>query len=129
MREYYLKLNYYGGVGCNQSAIALHCTDTGIIAGMLLDGLTVDDIDGEAEGGGGETTPPPKSKPTKKRKEKEEEKKTWKKKKRRRRAAATKELGGEVKAGREGEEEGGEWWGDMWKMCHNNQFDTMQSFL
>ena len=40
---------------------------------MFLDSLTVDDIDGEAEGGGGETTPPPKSKPTKKRKEKEEE--------------------------------------------------------
>ena len=39
---------------------------------MFLDSLTVDDIDGEAEGGG-ETTPPPKSKPTKKRKEKEEE--------------------------------------------------------
>ena len=40
---------------------------------MLLDSLTIDDIDGKA-GGGRETTPPPKSKPTKKRKEKEEEK-------------------------------------------------------
>ena len=62
----------HGGVDCNQSAIAVHCTDTGIIAGMLLDGLTIDDIDGEAEGGG-ETTPPPESKPKKWKKEEEKE--------------------------------------------------------
>ena len=62
-------------VGCLsliKSAIAVHFTLILLnIAGMLLDGLTVEDI----SGGGGNTTPPPKSKTHKRKREEEDEKK------------------------------------------------------
>ena len=118
VREYYLKLNYYMveliaiKVLLPYTALIL-VSLLKIIAGMLLDSLTVDDIDGEAEGG---EKPPHHLKVNllKNGRRRRKRKKT-RKKKRRRRTAATKELGGGVKAGREGEEEGGEGWGDMWK--------------